>query len=259
MRIIIGNLIKANSFFGMIKKNDHIAVGVSGGKDSLVLLKALDIFCKKINKEKKWNLKVKGFHVALGFKKVNYDRLKIFAKTNGIKLEILKSNISEVLNLKKEKGKIQCSLCAKMKKAILVRAMKKQNFNKLALGHHADDAIETFFMNMLNESRLATLKPTNYLDRNKIWIIRPLILCREREIEKVAKKYEMPVINNLCPNEAATQRSHIKKFINDSFYNSKIWPNGYVNIFRSFLNKKNSYLWFDENFDKKLTKNHNKL
>ncbi|MCQ3907445.1 MAG: hypothetical protein MJ219_01485 [Mycoplasmoidaceae bacterium] len=83
-------------------------------------------------------------------------------------MEILDSNIAEVLSEKTEKGKIQCSLCSKMKKAILVRAMKEQKFNKLALGHHADDAIETFFMNMLNESRLATLRPISYLDRNKV-------------------------------------------------------------------------------------------
>lgn len=259
MRVIIGNIIKANSIFKMIKKNDKIAVGVSGGKDSLVLLKCLDIFCKKLNKEKHWNIKVKGFHVSLGFKKINYSKLIKFAKANNLDLEILESNVAEVLKAKKEKGKIQCSLCSKMKKAILVKAMKSQKFNKLALGHHADDAIETFFMNVLNESRLATLRPISYLDRNKVWMIRPLILCREKEIDKVAKKYKLPIINNMCPNEKITQRSFIKDFINENFYNSKQWPNSYVNIFRSFLNKDGSYLWFDEGFDKKLIKNHNKI
>lgn len=259
MRIIIGNIIRANSIFKMIKKNDKIAVGVSGGKDSLVLLKALDIFCKKINQMKKWNLKVKGFHVALGFKKVNYDKLTKFCKANDIDFQIIESNIAEILKEKKEHNKIQCSLCAKMKKAILVKEMKKQKFNKLALGHHADDAIETYFMNMLNESRLATLRPVSYLDRNKIWMIRPLILCRENEIEKVAKKYKFPIINNLCPNEKVTQRSFVKNFIKENFYNSKQWPNAYVNIVRSFLNKSGSYMWFDEGFDEKLIKSHNKV
>ena len=259
MRVVIGNIIRANSIFKMIKKNDHIAVGVSGGKDSLVLLKTLDVLCKKINKEKKWNLRVKGFRVSLGFKKVNYSKLIKFAADNNIDLEILKSNIAEVLQEKKEKGKIQCSLCAKMKKAILVRAMKEQKFNKLALGHHADDAIETFFMNMLNESRLATLRPVSYLDRNKVWLIRPLILCREKEIEKMAKKYKLPIIQNMCPNEKITQRTYIKNFISQNFYNSKNWPNAYVNIFRSFLNKEGAYIWYEEKFDQKLRKNHNKL
>lgn len=259
MRVIIGNIIRANSIFKMIKKNDHIAVGISGGKDSLVLFKALDIFCKKINQQKHWNLKVKGFHVSLGFKKINYSKLIKFAKANDLDLEIIKSNVAEVLLAKKEHGKIQCSLCAKMKKAILVKAMKEQKFNKLALGHHADDAIETFFMNMLNESRLATLRPISYLDRNKIWLIRPLILSRENEIQKVANRYKMPVINNMCPNEKITQRSFVKDFINENFYESKHWPNAYVNIFRSFLNKDGSYLWFDEDFDQKLIKSHNKI
>ena len=93
MRVIIGNIIRANSIFKMIKKNDRIAVGISGGKDSLVLFKALDIFCKKINKERHWNLKVKGFHVSLGFKKIDYKNLLKFTKANDLDLEIIKSNI----------------------------------------------------------------------------------------------------------------------------------------------------------------------
>lgn len=245
MRIIIGNIIRANKLFNMIKKNDHIAVGVSGGKDSLVLLKALDTYAKKLNKEG-WKLKVKGFHVDLNFKKVNYSKLTKWAKQNDINLEIIDSDVAKVLLSKKEKGKIQCSLCSKMKKAILIRTMKKQKFNKLALGHHADDAIETFFMNMLNESRLATLRPISYLDRNKVYQIRPLILCREKEITKVAKKYSLPIINNMCPNERITQRTYIKEFIESNFYKSSHWPNAYVNILRSFLNKDGSYFWFDQ-------------
>lgn len=246
MRVIIGNIIRANSMFNMIRKNDHIAVGVSGGKDSLVLLQALDIYCKKLNKTLNWNLKVKGFHVSLGFKKVNYSKLIKWAKQNKIDLEIIDSNVAEVLGKKKEKGKIQCSLCSKMKKAILVRTMKEQNFNKLALGHHADDAVETFFMNMLNESRLATLKPAAYLDRNKIWQIRPLILCREKELIRISKKLSLPIIKNMCPNEKFTQRTYMKEFIENNFYSNPSWPNAYVNIIRSFTNKENAYMFFDD-------------
>lgn len=257
MRVIIGNIIRANAIFKMIKKNDKIAVGVSGGKDSLVLLQALNIYCKKLNKDKKWNLKVKGFHVSLGFKKINYSKLTKWAKANDIELEILDSNVAEVLEAKKENGKLQCSLCSKMKKAILIREMKKQKFNKLALGHHADDAIETFFMNMLNESRLATLRPISYLDRNKVYQIRPLMLCREKDIAKLSKSLKLPVIENMCPNEKVTQRTFMKDFIEKNFYNSKQWPNAYINIVRSFLNKDNSYMWFDEDFDQKALKSHN--
>jgi len=251
MRVIIGNIIRANALFKMIKKNDHIAVGVSGGKDSLILLQALDIYCKKLNKDKHQNLKVKGFHVSLGFKKIDYSKLINWAKKNNIALEIIDSNVAEVLKAKKEKGKIQCSLCSKMKKAILIRTMKEQGFNKLALGHHADDAIETFFMNVLNESRMATLKPASYLDRNKVWQIRPLILCREKEIERVARKAKLPIIKNMCPNERITQRTYMKNFIQKNFYDSKQWPNSYINIIRSFLNRDQSYLWFDEKYDQK--------
>lgn len=246
MRIIIGNIIRANKLFNMIKKNDHIAVGVSGGKDSLILLKTLDTYCKKLNKEKKWKLKVKGFHVALNFKKVNYSKLTKWAKQNNLDLQIIDSDIAKALLSKKEKGRIQCSLCSKMKKAVLIREMKKQKFNKLALGHHADDAIETLFMNILNESRVATLRPISYLDRNKIYQIRPMILCREKEVIRLSKKLKLPIISNLCPVERITQRTYIKEFIENNFYNSKHWPNAYVNIIRSLLNKDGAYLWFDD-------------
>ncbi len=239
MRIIIGNIIKTNRLYNMIKKNDHIAVGVSGGKDSLVLLKTLDIYCKKLNKEKHWNLKVKGFLVNLNFKKVSYAKLLKWAKANDLRLQVIDSDVADVLKAKKEKGRIQCSLCSKMKKAILIREMKKQHFNKLALGHHADDFIETFFLNMLNEARAEGLNPNSYLDRNKVWQIRPMILCREKEIARVAKKYVMPIITNLCPNTHNTQRTYMKKFIENNFYKSKQWPNAYVNILRSLIKEKN--------------------
>lgn len=154
-------------------------------------------------------------------------------------MEIIKSNIAQVLKVKKEKGKIQCSLCAKMKKAILIQAIKKQGFNKLALGHHAEDAIETLFMNILSQSRMASFQPLTFLDREKIYLIRPMIMCREKQIIALSKKLQIPITKGLCPNERITQRTYMKKFIEKNFYqNNTNWPNAYTNLYRCLFNKK---------------------
>ena len=245
MREIIGNIIQANKVFNFIKNNDKIAVGVSGGKDSLVLLQAMSFYCKKMKENFNWNIKIKGFLVDLGFKYQNYSSLKKWCKKHNLLLEIIKSDIAKVLEVKKEKGKIQCSLCSKMKKAILIREIKKQGFNKLAYGHHIDDAIETLFMNIFNQGRIAIFQPSIYLDHERIYLIRPLIMCREKQIIAICKRLQMPIIKWLCPNEANTQRTFMKNFINDCFYkNTKYWPNIYINLYRSLFNKEGCDLWF---------------
>ena len=246
MRTIIGNIIKANALFNFFKKNDYIAVGVSGGKDSLVLLLALHILIKKMNAHQKTNIKLKGFIVTLGFKKINYSPVLNWAKKNNISIEVLDSNIAQILEQKKENGLIQCSFCSRMKKAILIKTIKKQKCNKLAFGHHLDDAIETYILNILNQGRIATFKPVTYLDNNKIWLIRPMILTMVRDIIKATKRNKIPIIKNICPNEKNTQRTYIRKIVSKIYSNKKYWPNAYINIARSILTKKNSYLLFND-------------
>lgn len=246
MRTIIGNIIKGNTLFSFFKKNDAIAVGVSGGKDSLILLLALHILIEKMNVEHKMHIKLKGFIVSLGFRKINYSSIIKWAKKNKIELEILDSNIVQILNQKKEKGLIQCSFCSRMKKAVLIKAIKKQKYNKLAFGHHLDDVIETYIINILNQGRIAAFKPITYLTNNKIWLIRPMILTRVKDIIKATKRNKIPIIKNICPNEKTTQRSYVRQMMNKMYLNRKYWPNAYVNIARSILNKENSYLLFND-------------
>lgn len=138
-----------------------------------------------------------------------------------------------------------------MKKAILIREAKKHKCNKLALGHHFDDAIETLFLNLLNEGRLATFKPMSYLNREKITLIRPLILTDEKAIIEVAKKLQIPVIKNQCPNENSTQRTYLKEFINKHYYDNPLFPNAYLNFRNALLNGKNAEFWFDNEEPKK--------
>ncbi len=235
MRRILGNLLKINKIFPkMLENNDRIAVGLSGGKDSLSLLLALQAFAKKLNRK----ITIKAFLVHLDFnKQESYQQLENFLQRNKIDYEIITSKISQILNQHKKNNKIKCSFCSRMKKAILVRKALNQKFNKIALAHHLDDAIETLFMNLLNVGRIETFKPITYLSNNKIYLIRPFIFTREKEIIAFNKKQKLPIVLNKCPNNETTQRFLIKQFLKKNFYRNKNWTNSYKSIARAVKEK----------------------
>lgn len=220
MRKILGDILQINKIFPkMLENNDRIAIGLSGGKDSLTLLLALQAFAKKIN----YKITIKAFLVDLDFnKQENYQQLKDFLQQKKIDYEIIKSRISQILDQHKKHDKIKCSFCSRMKKAILVKKALSQKFNKIALGHHLDDAIETLFMNFLNAGKIETFKPITYLSHNKIYLIRPFIFTKEREIVAFSKKQKLPIVINKCPNNDTTQRFFMKQFLKKTFYHSKI-------------------------------------
>lgn len=243
MRKIIGNIIKANKIFNLIEDGDRICVGISGGKDSMGLLFALNIY-KNIAKKENINFEIIGVHLKMNLCHVNYDEMKSFWKDNNVEFHIVDTKMGEILKEQMKNGKIQCSLCSKMKKAILIESAKKFNCNKVAMGHHADDAIETLFLNLINEGRIATFKPKMYLSRADIWFIRPLITCREKDIIDETKILNIPIIPCGCPMEGFTQRDKVKDFINEKFYKDKKWKTSYKNFYISLFNGKQCDLWF---------------
>ena len=168
MRTAVGSIIRANKAFDLISDGDRIAVGVSGGKDSMLLLKALSIYKNILKSELNWNIELYGIHLKMNLCHIEYEEIIKYWNEQGIEFKVVDTHMGEILRNQIKKGKIQCSLCSKMKKAILIDEAKKINCNKVAMGHHADDAIETFFMNMINEGRIATFKPKMYLDRSDI-------------------------------------------------------------------------------------------
>lgn len=250
MRKIVGNIIKANKIFDLIHDGDRICVGVSGGKDSMLLLYALSIY-KQIAKKEGINFEIVGVHLKMNLCAVDYESLRKYWKEKGVEFYIADTQMGEILRNQMKKGKIQCSLCSKMKKAILIDNAKKYNCNKVAMGHHADDAIETLFLNMINEGRIATFKPKMFLDRTKIMFIRPLITCREKDIIKESKKLDMPILPCGCPMEGFTQRDTIKLFLKQHFYDQKKWKASYENFYISLFNGRQSDLWFMDD-DKKV-------
>jgi tRNA(Ile)-lysidine synthase TilS/MesJ len=177
------------------------------------------------------------------YKNINYTKYKQWLKDNKLKVKFINSNVGDALKAKLSRtGKVQCSLCAKLKKAIMVKEAKKMGINKLATGHHIDDAIETFFMNMINEGRLATFMPDNFFDRNDIHLIRPFILIKESDTIAISKKLKIPVIKNSCPNEVTTQRQYVKDFINSNFYTNPRFKASLRNFQVALLNGKQSQL-----------------
>lgn len=253
MRRILGSIIRANNAFKMIRNGDKVCVGVSGGKDSMLLLYALALYKKVLKKEKNIDFHVVGVHLKINLCAVDYEQIQNFWDKQGVEFHIVDTQMGEILKANMKKQKIQCSLCSKMKKAILIDEAKKLGCNKVAMGHHADDAIETFFMNMINEGRIATFKPMMYLDRSEITFIRPLIFAREKDIRRVANKMEIPIIPCGCPMEGFTQRDTMKLFLQTHFYNNEKWKISYKNFLVALCNAKECDLWFIDKDKKEIT------
>ncbi len=252
MRTLLGNIIQANKMFKMIENNDKIAVGVSGGKDSMCLLLALSYYKKRLFKDYGWNIEIIGIHLKMNLCAIDYDPIIKFWESKGIQFIVEPTQMGEILREHMKKNKIQCSLCSKMKKSILIETAKKYNCNKVAMGHHADDAIETLFMNMINEGRISTFKPKMYLDRSKMMFIRPLILARENDIKKAAKNLNLPVVPCGCPMEGFTQRDSIKLFLKTKIYDNPKTKAAYKNFYISLLNGKQFDMWFYDKENKNI-------
>ena len=197
---------KADETYGLIESGDRIAVGVSGGKDSLVLLKALAAYKMYIKKD----FELISLTVDLGFDGFDTSGIEKFASDLNIKHRTVRTDIGKIVfDVRQESN--PCALCAKMRKGALYTAALEEGCNKAAFAHHVDDAIETFFMSMMYEGRMNTLSPKSYLSRTGITLIRPLILAREHDIEKLANRESMPVCKNPCPASGYTKRQEAKE------------------------------------------------
>lgn len=206
MRKILSGLRKAIEEYRLIETGDKIAVGLSGGKDSLCLLSALCEYKKYIFSQ----FDLVAIAVDLTNGKNNYKNLKTFCKKNGVNLEIVPSNVFEIVfEIRKEKN--PCSLCANLRRGLLNSKAKDLGCNKVALGHHRDDLIETFILSLFFEGRLSTFKPKTYLSKTDLTVIRPMIFVEEKEIERIAKN--LPVLHNDCPADKHTEREKAKQVL----------------------------------------------
>ncbi len=208
MQKVLSTMRKAIEKYKLIEDGDRIAVGVSGGKDSLVLLKALNDF-KKFNL---YNFEIVAVNIDIYSGNADYSGLKSFCKDLGVELYIEKTDIQDIVfNVRKEKN--PCSLCAKMRRGALNSVCNKLNCNKLALAHHLQDVVTTFFMSLFYEGRLSTMMPKSYMSQTKITLIRPLYLTQESRIISASKN--MPILKSKCPADQDSKRKEIKDLIED--------------------------------------------
>ena len=210
MQKLLGTMRRAITDFNMIEEGDHIAVGVSGGKDSLALAAALSAY-RRFSPQK---FTLSAVRIDMGFADTDQSQaLKLqnyIEQELGLYYSVVKTDIAEIL-FEARKEENPCSLCSKMRRGALVNEAKKLGCNKLALGHHADDLAETLLLSMIYEGRLSVFSPVAHLSESGVTVIRPLILTKEKDIIPAARS--LPTIKSLCPADNATRRSYVKSLL----------------------------------------------
>ncbi|MBP2100435.1 tRNA 2-thiocytidine biosynthesis TtcA family protein [Enterococcus rivorum] len=193
----------------MIQPGDKVAIGMSGGKDSTSLLYFLDMIRKQ--KRLGYDFDIVPITLDMAFD-VDIAPMKRFVEELGYSLEIVPTNIAKVVfDIREERS--PCSLCAKLRRGILYKKAKELGCNKVALGHHLDDAIETYFMNFLFHGQMASFEPISYLTKTEITLIRPMLYLEEKEIIRFVEREELPVIFNPCPVDKKTKREEVKQLV----------------------------------------------
>ncbi len=212
MQKILGYMRKAINEFDLISDGDRIAVGVSGGKDSLVLLMGLIRLRQFIGID--YDITALTIDPMFGGTETDYSPVEKLCREYGVPYVIEKTDIgSVVFDIRKESN--PCSLCANMRRGALNSVAKEHGCNKVALGHHYNDVVETFMMNLFIEGRVGCFSPKTYLDRSDIWIIRPLVFAPEREIRNSARRNNLEIVKSKCPADGVTKRQDMKEFLRE--------------------------------------------
>ena len=202
---LTGLLRRCAEDYHMIEPGDRVGVGVSGGKDSLVLL----VLLAELKKYVPFHLEAITIDMGLG---MDYSGIEAMCRELDVPYTIVKTEIGPIIfDYRKEKN--PCSMCAKMRRGALNQALLDRNLTKLALGHHYDDAVETFLMSLLYEGRISCFQPVTKLDRTGITQIRPMLYIHEKTVDNFARSAHLPVLQNRCPADKHTKREEIKELV----------------------------------------------
>lgn len=235
MKRVLGHLRRADEDFKMIQDNDKVAVGLSGGKDSMVLLYALHLY-RNFAKTK---FDICAITVDLGFKGFDTELIKKFCDSIDIEFVCIKTQISKIVfDVRKETN--PCSLCSKLRKGALFNELIEMGIYKCAFAHHRDDCLETLLMSMLYEGRIRTFKPVTYLDRKDITLIRPFVYLAEHEIVSAVRRHGIPTTSNPCPASGNTKREETKELLR---HISKSNPKARDILLTALKNKDEYSLW----------------
>ena len=199
---------KALDDYQLIETGDKIAVGISGGKDSLTLLYALSGLRRFYPKE----FEIIGITVDLGYANISLKPIQKLCEELAVPYYVVNTKIAQILSREQQKTS-RCSLCAKMRKGALNDAIKEFGCNKVAYAHHMDDVIETAFLSMIFEGRFYCFPPKTYMEDSALTVIRPMIYVSEANVKGFQNKYQLPVIKNPCPMAGNTKREYVKQLI----------------------------------------------
>ncbi len=196
--------------YNMIENGDRIAVGVSAGKDSLTLLCALAELRRFYPKK----FELLALTVDMGFEGTDFSSIQRLCDELNVEYKVIPTQISKVI-FETRKEKNPCSLCAKMRRGALYGKAAELGCNKVALGHHFDDVVETFMLNLFYEGRLGCFQPVTYLSSTGVTMIRPMIYMPEKDVRYFASKVELPVVRSICPADGNTEREEMKKLLHE--------------------------------------------
>lgn len=208
MKKILSHLRRAVDDYKMIEPGDRIAVGVSGGKDSLTLLCAM----RALQRFYPIPFELEAITIDMGYEGADFSRIEALCDRIGVRYTVKKTDIQDIIfNVRKEEN--PCSLCAKMRHGALHDAALELGCKKIALGHHQDDVIETFFLSLFFEGRIHCFSPVTYLDRKGVTLIRPFLYLPELDVWGYTKREDLPVYKNPCPADGHTKRQYMKDHI----------------------------------------------
>ncbi len=241
MKKTLGCIRRASEDYKMIDDGDRIAVGVSGGKDSMLLLKALKLY--RMFSKKQFELEAVTVDLGLG----NFDTelIRQYCDSLDIPSHIIKTEIGQVIfDIRKESN--PCSLCSRMRKGAFYTAAKELSCNKAAFAHHADDVIQTLLLSIIFEGKLRTFLPVTYLSRMDITLIRPFIYLPEKDIIGAVNHDHIPIAKNPCPADKKTKREEIKNLIDRL---RELNPDVKKSLFAAIKNKENYLMWDKSGMD----------
>jgi tRNA(Ile)-lysidine synthase TilS/MesJ len=210
MQKMLSYIRRACDDYNMIEDGDKIAVGVSGGKDSVMLLAALCTMRRFY--PKKYDIVAVILDPQFNGVQTDYAPIEKFCSENSVELVIKRTEIGKII-FEERREKSPCSLCARMRRGALHDAAIASGCNKIALGHHLDDVAETFIMNLFNGGTLDCFMPVTYLSRKDLYMIRPMIFARESDCARVVRKANLPIVKSKCPADGTTERQEVKEFL----------------------------------------------
>ena len=235
MKKVLGCIRRACEDFHLIEDGDIVAVGVSGGKDSLLLLYALSLYRKFAPQR----FEVKGLTLTMGLEPFDTSKVAALCEKLGVEYIVRPTEIGRII-FEERHEKNPCSLCAKMRRGALNDLAKECGCNKVALGHHRDDALETLLLCLLHEGRIHTFHPKSYLSKADLTVIRPMVYLPEKRIIHVAREMQLPIIPSPCPANGATEREEMKYLLDNL---CKLYPNAREMMLSALQNEAQYGLW----------------